>query len=202
MIYCYAMLLSTRSSPLKLDLSLSSSFTKAGTPLPDYHSIKVVSPFRGWPRPLSLFLIFGGLLSISFPLLYLCYWPREHVPELLIGPDLLPLGCGLQRPGAKNRSTPPTLSPDFLPMKCLILNYSHPTLIVIDWGSRGSGWMTDRLGSLWACPPRRGEGEENEEWGSARQLKVTQQHYLQSPSGLLPVRLGYRPDFKWLNNLL
>lgn len=62
----------------------------------------------------------------------------------------------------------PPSSPDFLPMKCLVLNYSHPTLIVIDWGSRGSGRMTDRLGSLWACPPRRGEGEENEEWGSVQ----------------------------------
>lgn len=40
------MLLSTRSSPLKLDLSLSSSFTEAGTPLPDYHSIKVASPLH------------------------------------------------------------------------------------------------------------------------------------------------------------
>lgn len=39
------MLLSTRSSPLRLDLSLSTSFTEAGTPLPDYHSIKATSPF-------------------------------------------------------------------------------------------------------------------------------------------------------------
>lgn len=168
MIYCYAMLLSTRSSPLKLDLSLSSSFPKAGTPLPDYHSIKVVSPFRGWPRPLSLFLIFGGLLSISFPLLYLLLaprtrawasnWPRSPASWVWAGE-------------AWGRRTDPHLppsSPDFLPMKCLVLNYSHPTLIVIDWGSRGSGRMTDRLGSLWACPPRRGAGEENEEWGSVR----------------------------------
>lgn len=34
------MLLSTCSSPLKLDLSLSSSFTEAGTPLPDYIPLK------------------------------------------------------------------------------------------------------------------------------------------------------------------
>lgn len=78
---------------------------------------------------------------------------------------------------------------DFLPMKCLILNYSHPTLIVIDWNSRGSGRMTDRLSSLQTCPPRRRAkrrrrlqrqgrrlgGREREI--SARQCKVTHEHY-------------------------
>lgn len=74
------MLLSTRSSPLRLDLSLSSSFTEAGTPLPDYHSIKVASPLHRMTTspPLSLCLLFGGLLSLSPPqsLPVLCYCPR------------------------------------------------------------------------------------------------------------------------------
>lgn len=152
MIYCYAMLLSTRSSPLKMDLSLSSSFTKAGTPLSDYHSIKVASPFREWPRPKSLYLE-DSSVSLSplhqlLPLITCAWasnWPQSPPPWVWAGE-------------AQGQSTDPHLPPsslDFLPMKYLVLNYSHPTLIVIDWNSRGSGRMTDRLGSLLACPPRR-----------------------------------------------
>lgn len=158
MIYCYAMLLSTRSSPLRPDLSLSSSFTEAGTPLPDYHSIKATSPFSEWPRPLSLVplpfiwrtpqrLSPLSPSSVSAPITRACAsnWPPSPPPWVRTG-------------GARGQRTDPHLPPsflDFLPMKCLVLNYSHPTLIVIDWNSRGSGRMTDRLGSLWACPPRR-----------------------------------------------
>lgn len=60
--------------------------------------------------------------------------------------------------GARGQGTDPHLPHsflDFLPMKCLVLNYSHPTLIVIDWNSPGSGQTTDRLGSFRACPPQR-----------------------------------------------
>lgn len=84
------------------------------------------------PCPLSLCLLFRLLLSIYLSLLS----PRPlllHVPELLIGPHHLPLGCRSRR--AWGRRTDPHLPPsflDFLPMKCLVLNYSHPTLIVID----------------------------------------------------------------------
>lgn len=86
--------------------------------------------------------------------------------------------------GARGQKTDPHLPPsflDFLPMKCLVLNYSHPTLIVIDWNSRGSGQMTDRLGSLWACPPRRrARGRRSRRRGGicTRQHKVTHEHYL------------------------
>lgn len=107
------------------------------------------------PCPLSLCLLFGGLLSVSpssLPLLlplitrvWASNWPQSPPPWVWAG-------------GARGQRTDPHLPPafpDFLPMKCLVLNYSHPTLIVIDWNSRGSGRMTDRLGSLWTCPPRR-----------------------------------------------
>lgn len=98
--------------------------------------------------------------------------------------------------GARGQRKDPHLPPsflDFLPMKCLVLNYSHPTLIVIDWNSRGSGRMTDRLGSLWACPPRRRARWRRSDRGGfcARQPKVTCEHYLQSFTGLLLVRLGH-----------
>lgn len=202
MIYCYAMLLSTRSSPLKLDLSLSSSFTEAGTPLPDYHSIKVASPFREWPCPLSLIPLpfiwrTPQCLSLSpLPLLlppitraWASNWPQSPPPWVWAG-------------GAQGQRTDPHLPPsflDFLPMKCLVLNYSHPTLIVIDWNSHGSGRMMDRLGSLWACPPRRRARWRRSRRGGicARQPKVTREHYLQSFTGLLLVRLGHTHAFKW-----
>lgn len=105
------------------------------------------------PCPLSPSLLFRGLLSVSplFPSSVIAPATRAWASNW--PPSPLPLGGG-----ARGHRTDPHLPPfflDFLPMKCLVLNYSHPTLIVIDWNSRGSGRMTDRLGSLRACPPRR-----------------------------------------------
>lgn len=191
MIYCYAMLLSTRSSPLRLDLSLSSSFTEAGTPLPDYHSIKVASPLHRmttsppsvplpfiWrtPQPLPSPVSPRPLPLPPITRAWASNWPRSPPP----------LEYGLEGPGGQR--TDPHLPPsfhDFLPMKCLVLNYSHPTLIVIDWNSRGSGRMTDRLGSLWACPRRRraGWGRGRGEGIGGRRPKVTCEHYLRSLTG-------------------
>lgn len=92
LIYYYAMLLSTRPSPLKLDLSLFSSFTGAGTPLPDYHSIKVASPFCEWPRPhrpLSLCVYLEDSSMQTLHCLPSLLLPLQHVLELLIDPRLL-----------------------------------------------------------------------------------------------------------------
>lgn len=172
MIYYYAMLLSTRSSPLRLDLSLSSSSTEAGPPPPP---VLITIPLKQLllsahdhvPCPLAFYLEDFSASRCSpplFPLLVL----RQHVPQLLIGPRLLPLGWWGARGQRRDLHLPPSCL-DFLPMKCLLLNYSHPTLIVIDCNSRGTGRMTDRLGSLRVCPPRRraterhGRGEEEEE---------------------------------------
>ena len=116
------------------------------------------------PCPLSLSLLFRGLLCVSLlsslPLLLprqTRAWASNWTPTIS---HLPPLPPWVEGPGGKEQictsHPPPPL--DFLPMKCLVLNYSHPTLIVIDWNSRGSGRMTDRLGSLRARPPRR-EGE-------------------------------------------
>lgn len=102
LIYYYAMLLSTRPSPLKLDLSLFASFTGAGTPVSDYHSIKVASPFCEWPcphRPMPLCVYLEDsskrilFFSHCLPSLLL---PLKHVLELLIDLRLLlPFAHGL-----------------------------------------------------------------------------------------------------------
>lgn len=145
------------------------------------------------PCPLSLCLLFGGLLSIflsPLPLLlplitraWASNWPQSPPPWVWAT-------------GARGQRKYPHIPPsflDFLPMKCLVLNYSHPTLIIIDWNSQGSGRVTDRLGSLWACPPRRRARWRRRNRGGfcARQPKVTCEHYLQSFIGLLLVRLGH-----------
>lgn len=71
-----------------------------------------------------------------------------------------PLGVGYRGQGRQRTDLRLAASfLDFLPMKCFVLNYSHQTLIAIDWNSRGSGRMTDRLSSLQACPPQRRVGE-------------------------------------------
>ena len=146
------------------------------------------------PCPLSLCLLFGGLLSISLSLSLSLSLSHSPLPLLL--PLITRAWASNWRPissypslwvwagGARGQRTDPHLPPsflDFLPMKCLVLNYSHPTLIVIDWNSRGSGRMTDRLGSLWACPPRRRArgGRRRRRRGEicARQHKVTHEHF-------------------------
>lgn len=102
------MLLSTCSSPLKLDLSLFSSFTEAGTPFLITIPLKrlLLSVNDHVPCSLSLYLYLedssvSRFLSVS-PLLLLL--PQQHVPKLLIGPYLIPLGCGLEGPGGKEQS--------------------------------------------------------------------------------------------------
>lgn len=129
----------------------------------DYHSIKVDSPFCEWPRPpcpssLCIYLEDSWKLSFFFPSLS---------PSSVIAPPArdrasnwplisYPLLLGLQR--AQRQRTDAHLSPlflTFLPIKLRVLNYSRPTLIVIDWNSRGSGRMTDRLSSLQARPPQK-----------------------------------------------
>lgn len=79
----------------------------------------------------SLFYLEDSSPRLLSPLPLLLSWRR--VPEVLIGPHLLPLGGGLEGPGATEQNPPlPLFLLTFSPMKFLVLNYSHPTLIVID----------------------------------------------------------------------
>lgn len=191
MIYYYAMLLSTCIST-QVGPLLVLLLYRGRDPLPDYHSIKAASPLCEWPPTPSLVPppLFRGLFSVSvslFPSSVIATTTRASASNWTPSPS-----PWVRARGAWGQGTDPHLPPsflDFLPMKCLVLNYSHPTLIVIDWNSRGSGRMTDRLSSLQACPPRRrvkrrrrrlqwwGRRWEGEREVSARQCKVTHQHY-------------------------
>lgn len=115
-------------------------------------------------------------------------------------PNLLPLGCGLEGPGGKEQihtSHPPLMTFSQWNVWFLITVTQHWLLLTEAPAAQDE--MTDRLGSLWACPPRRRERGKRRVGICARPLKVTHRRYLQSPSGLLLVRLGYSQEFKWLN---
>lgn len=136
------------------------------------------------PCPLYLCLLFRGLLSVSHSLLspssvialttraWASNWP----------PISSPLGVCCKARGQSTNPHLPHSFLDFLPMKCLVLNYSHPTLIVIDWGSRGSGRMTDRLGSFRACPPMKESERKKRKGGSVQDNTKSHMSTIYSPT--------------------